>query len=98
MRGVEEMFLPLDDPETDAQWTTAEIKKMQAEELASAKKRVHDALKHWVDFFGNSKKYTKVGYLKREAGWPENLPKRPLCAQARKGRKKRQSRNSKIED
>ncbi|POR37858.1 Membrane steroid-binding protein 2 [Tolypocladium paradoxum] len=89
MRGVEDMFLPLDDPETDAHWTTAEMEKLHAEELEAARDRVHRALKHWVDFFANSKKYHRVGYVKRDKDWLEKLPKRELCAQAQNGRKKR---------
>lgn len=89
LRGVEEMFLPIDDPEVDKHWTTAEMEALRAQELASAKERAHAALKHWVDFFANSKKYTKVGYVKREEGWLDKLPRRELCAGAQKGRSKR---------
>lgn len=89
LRGVEDMFLPIDDPEVDKYWTTAEMEALRAQELASAKARAHAALKHWVDFFANSKKYTKVGYVKREEGWLDKLPRRELCAGAQKGRSKR---------
>lgn len=89
MRGVEEMYLPLDDPETDAHWTTAEMEALRAKELEEAKQRVYNGLKHWVDFFAKSKKYTQVGYVKREEGWLEKLEKRELCPGAQKGRKKR---------
>ena len=89
MRGVEVMYLPVDHPETDAHWSAAELDKMRAEELVTAKEKAHNALKHWVDFFAKSKKYSKVGYLKREEGWLEKLPERELCAPAQKGRSKR---------
>lgn len=89
MRGVEQMYLPLDDPEVDAHWTTAEMEKLKAEEMENAKKRVHSALEHWVKFFGKSKKYTFVGYVKREDGWLEKLAPSELCAPAQKGRSKR---------
>lgn len=89
MRGVEEMYLPLDDPETDAHWTTAEIEKLRAEERANAEDRAYKALKHWVDFFAKSKKYHRVGFLKREENWLEKEPKRELCPPAKKGRSKR---------
>ncbi|KAL7911157.1 cytochrome b5 [Trichoderma velutinum] len=95
MRGVEDMFLPLDDPETDAQWTTAEMKEMKEMELIRAHRQVHDALKHWVSFFGNSKKYHKVGYVKREKDWLEKQPRRELCAPAQQGRSKRKPRHPK---
>ena len=89
MRGVEEMFLPLDDPEVDRHFTTAEFAQLKVKELEDAKTRVYESLKHWVDFFGNSKKYTKVGYVKYKDGWPDNTPMRELCAKAKKQRKKR---------
>ncbi|GJN74468.1 cytochrome b5-like Heme/Steroid binding domain-containing protein [Purpureocillium lilacinum] len=89
LRGVEEMFLPLDDPETDAHWTAAELEKLRASELEAARERMHSALKHWVDFFANSKKYHRVGYVKRDKDWLEKTPKRELCAGAQKGRRKR---------
>ncbi|KAK5997225.1 hypothetical protein PT974_02579 [Cladobotryum mycophilum] len=94
MRGVEEMFLPIEDPAIEAQWTTAEMEKIKAEELEMAKQQVHDALAHWVNFFSNSPKYHMIGYVKREDGWLEKLPKRELCAQAQKSRKKRESRHT----
>ncbi|KAG5953341.1 hypothetical protein E4U53_005987 [Claviceps sorghi] len=92
LRGVEEMFLPLDDPEVDKAWTAAELEVLRAEEMARAKERAHAALKHWVDFFAKSKKYTMVGRVKREEDWLEKLPRRKLCAQAQRGRSKRSPR------
>ncbi|KAG6308166.1 hypothetical protein E4U45_002166 [Claviceps purpurea] len=92
LRGVEEMFLPIDDPEVDKAWTTSEMEALREEEMARAKERAHNALKHWVDFFANSSKYTKVGNVKREDGWLDKLPRRELCAQAQRGRSKRSRR------
>ncbi|KAJ2980131.1 hypothetical protein NQ176_g2825 [Zarea fungicola] len=89
MRGLEEMFLPLDDAEIDSQWTSAEMKELKARELQQAKERVHKTLKHWVDFFTNSPKYQKVGYLKRDEDWLERLPYPELCQSAKDKRKKR---------
>lgn len=89
IRGIEVMYLPIDDPETDAHWTAEELDRMRAEELDTARDKAHKALKHWVDFFANSKKYNRVGYLKHEEGWLEKLPQRELCAPAQKGRSKR---------
>ncbi|KAK1723214.1 hypothetical protein CaCOL14_001115 [Colletotrichum acutatum] len=89
MRGVEDMFLPLDDPEIDRHWSYADMQALQAEERAAAQQKVHDALKHWVDFFSKSDKYGEVGKVKREDGWLEKEKRRPLCEQAQKGRVKR---------
>ncbi|OAA63033.1 heme/steroid binding domain protein [Cordyceps fumosorosea ARSEF 2679] len=93
MRGLEEMYLPIDDPEIDSKWTTAEMKQLKEQELAEAKERVHSGLKHWVDFFTNSPKYQKVGYVKREEGWLEKLTVPPLCKSAQEKRKKRVPRD-----
>jgi hypothetical protein len=115
MRGVEEMFLPLDDPEIDGLWdsflsplllpfigektpglrwqvrrySSSQMKIMKEQEKRKAKVEVYKALKHWVDFFGNSKKYTRVGEVKREEGWQTKGPAPTLCARAQEGRSKR---------
>lgn len=47
MRGVEEMFIPLDDPEVDSLYTSGELKNLKAQERKLAKIEVHKALKHW---------------------------------------------------
>lgn len=89
MRGVEDMHLPLDDPDVDSHWSKAELKILKEQERREAKKKTYDALKHWVDFFGNSQKYSFVGFVKRDEGWLAKQPKKELCEQARKGRKPR---------
>lgn len=89
MRGAELMYMPLDDPEVDKHWTNSELKVLKEQEKRQAEKKVYDGLKHWVDFFANSKKYSFVGYVKRTADWLEKEPKRELCDQAAKGRKHR---------
>ncbi|PTB46999.1 uncharacterized protein TrAFT101_003567 [Trichoderma asperellum] len=94
MRGVEDMFLPLDDPEVDAQWTTAEMKAMKEKEMAAALKKVDEALGNWVKFFANSKKYHKVGYVKKDENWLDKEPRKKLCEAAQQGRSKRKNRNS----
>lgn len=86
LRGVEEMYLPLDDPRVDRHWPAAELARMREAELAEARQKAYGALKHWVDFFAKSKKYHFVGYLVREPGWEEKEPRRTLCKQAMKGR------------
>ncbi|KOS22127.1 Membrane steroid-binding protein 2 [Escovopsis weberi] len=98
MRGVEEMFLPIEDPAIEAQWTDAEMADIRAEELSRARKKVEEALTHWAKFFANSPKYDMVGYVKQEEGWLEKLPRRKLCAQAEKGRKKRKPRYGPVQE
>jgi predicted heme/steroid binding protein len=89
MRGVEEMYLPLDDPSIDRHWSKAELVELKKKEREEALKKVHDGLEHWVKFFANSKKYNFVGYVKRPEGWPGTEPVRRLCDVAAKGRTKR---------
>lgn len=98
MRGVEEMFLPIDDPEIDAQWAPEELAALKAKELKAAKKHVHDSLKHWCDFFARSKKYKRVGYLLRGEGWLDKEPLKPLCEAAQKGRSKRKAPGAEEEE
>ncbi len=51
MRGVEEMFIPVDDPEIDGLYSKGELKKLKEQERRHAKKEVEKALGHWVGFF-----------------------------------------------
>lgn len=83
LRGVEAMFMPGDDPEIDSTYTSGELKALKEQERRFAKKKANEQLKHWVEFFGNSPKYTKVGTVKRPAGWLEKMPEPPpLCEKA----------------
>ncbi len=84
MRGVEQMYLPLDHADVDKHWSAEELAEMKKKELAEARQKVHDALKHWVDFFAKSKKYPYVGKLKRKAGWEGEW--KTLCDVAENGR------------
>ena len=85
------MFIPLDDPAIDSQYTSGQLKALREQERRHAKEEVRKALQHWVDFFANSKKYTRVGTVKREEGWEEKLETRELCEPARKKRKARKA-------
>ncbi|MBE3046164.1 cytochrome b5 domain-containing protein [Candidatus Bathyarchaeota archaeon] len=91
MRGVDEMFLPLEDAVANAHFSEKELAEAREEERAAARKKVEDALGHWVGFFAKSDKYKKVGSVKREEGWLKDVPRRELCEQAQKGRKPRKA-------
>jgi len=90
------MFLPLDDPETDALVEAAvggpaAMKELREQEAIDAKKEVHKTLDHWVKFFAGSGKYPEVGKMKRGKEWEKAIGKeRELCKKAEAGRKKRQ--------
>ncbi|KAI1800933.1 cytochrome b5 [Daldinia bambusicola] len=89
LRGVEEMFLPLDDPAVDSHFPPEELAALKRKELEEARQKVHEGLLHWVRFFENSPKYPKVGYVKKDKDWLEKEPRRELCHAAAKGRKPR---------
>jgi hypothetical protein len=92
MRGVEEMFLPYDDPEVDSLYTKAELKIARERERREAKREVYEKLKHWVDFFENSRKYVKIGQVKREKGWETKGEPPVLCKQALEAKPKSRKR------
>ncbi|ORY64355.1 uncharacterized protein BCR38DRAFT_409729 [Pseudomassariella vexata] len=91
MRGVEEMFIPLDDPEVDRLYTAAELEALKKEEREQAEQKVYETFAHWAKFFENSAKYQKVGEVKREKNWLEKEPRKKLCDTAAKGRPKRKA-------
>ncbi|KAK3951902.1 hypothetical protein QBC32DRAFT_342865 [Pseudoneurospora amorphoporcata] len=87
MRGVEQMFLPLDDPAVDNKyWTPDELKALKRKEMEDAINKVNDALTHWVNFFAKSNKYRFVGYVKRDKDWLKKEPQPKLCEAAGRSR------------
>lgn len=94
MRGVEDMYLPLDDPAVDSLYPPAELAALKQRELADARQKVHDALAHWVRFFQNSPKYPRVGYVRKDKDWLAKEPRKKLCEAASKGRKPRKAPGS----
>ncbi|KAI4697544.1 uncharacterized protein J4E84_000674 [Alternaria hordeiaustralica] len=65
-----------------------ELKNRRAQELKSARKQMVAGLEGWHMLFrgDKGKPYRRVGYVKREPGWQDRMPKRGLCEQAEKGR------------
>ncbi|KAL4970295.1 putative heme/steroid binding domain protein [Aspergillus stella-maris] len=92
--GVEEMFIPLDEPEELEMLTSGERKKRREQDLRAARKRVEKSIAHWAGFFGNHKKYFEVGKVVKTAEeWEREKVeggKRELCEAARKQRPKRE--------
>ncbi|KAG0153873.1 hypothetical protein PDIDSM_1252 [Penicillium digitatum] len=86
IRGVEIMFLPVEDVENEG--VTAAQKKIRREkELRAAKARVGATVKRWTEFFANHAKYFEAGRVVGDGGaggepWP-------LCESALKQRPKR---------
>ena len=93
IRGVEEIYIPVDDPEEEI--TSGEKKTRAEKERRDAKKRVSQEVQNWENFYTNSKKYFPVGKvvgLEKPTGPPPEL-----CADAQKGRPKRKKSAQKSE-
>jgi predicted heme/steroid binding protein len=92
LRGVEEMYMPIDTPEKDKALTKKELKLRRERELRVAKKRVAEGIQHWVEVFKGEtgRPYFYAGTIKREKGWLEKLPKRELCQAAVEARPNRE--------
>jgi predicted heme/steroid binding protein len=90
LRGVEEMYIPLDD--ASEVLTKGEAKIRRERDLRVARKQIVGTVGHWAEVFGGKtgRPYFYVGEIKREEGWLENIPKRELCAPAKEGRPKRE--------
>ncbi|PVH89561.1 cytochrome b5 [Cadophora sp. DSE1049] len=91
LRGVEDMFMPIDDREVDMLYTSGQLKALKEQERRQAKIEAYNALKHWVDFFANNLKYPKIGIVKREPGWEKKGPVKKLCKRAQEGRQPRKA-------
>lgn len=86
LRGVEIMFLPVEDVE-DERMTSAQRKIRREKELRAARARVEETVKRWTGFFANHAKYFEAGRVVEDGGvhgepWP-------LCESAQKQRPKR---------
>jgi len=60
--------------------------KRRTEDTQTAKVEMDKALKHWVDFFKNNKRYLEVGKVVGRAPLPESRKPIPLCDTAMKKR------------
>lgn len=97
LRGVEEMYLPLEEETTDPAsseeptLTPAELKNRRAQERRDARKKVAATIDGWARVFAGEtgKEYVAVGQVVREEGWLEKLPRRELCQKAKDIRPKR---------
>lgn len=99
LRGVEEMFVPVDEEEEEdgeekgkGKGVSGAERKLRREgELRVARRKVRESVAHWEKFFGRKGgKYFEVGRVRREEGWLERLPRRELCEGARKSRPRRE--------
>ncbi|PNS18260.1 Membrane steroid-binding protein 1 [Sphaceloma murrayae] len=90
-RGIEEMYIPLDDEEADKALSKGELKTRRERETRLAKEKVRQGIEGWAKVFrgDTGKNYFVVGKVKREEGWLEKMPQRELCEKAKGQRKKR---------
>jgi hypothetical protein len=90
MRNAELAFTPKSTPEIDALFSEEELRERVEREAEEARRKVHEALKHWTDFFAGHPRYRRVGTVKRRVGW-ERVGEAPeLCQQAEESRPMRQ--------
>ena len=90
LRGAELTFLPVEDDESE-ELSSAE-KKIRAERgRREAKQKVIEEVKKWESFYGNSKKYFKVGMVLNSG--KHTGPEPRLCEQAEKARPRRSRMN-----
>ncbi|KAJ5998070.1 hypothetical protein N7499_005550 [Penicillium canescens] len=85
IRGVETMFVPVEDV-VDEALTSAQKKIRRERELRAAKAKVEATVKRWQGFFANHKKYFEVG---RVVDGTVDGEEWPLCESAEKQRPKR---------
>ena len=91
IRGVEEMFMPLDESADIEGLTRQELKMRKERDVRMARKQIQATVDQWASVFAGEtgRPYFWVGNIKREEGWMDKLPKRELCAAAKEGRPKR---------
>lgn len=94
LRGAEEVYLPVDDPEEEI--TSGERKTRAERERRVAKKKVFDEVDRWVQFYTNSNKYFEAGKVTGVGEYTGPAP--TLCAAAQKGRPKRKNMNQQKKD
>ena len=87
LRGVEEMFIPVDDPEELNTLSSGERKIRREQDRRLAAARVRQQVQHWENFFRNHKKYFEVG--KVVGVQPETGEPPELCQAAKQQRPKR---------
>ncbi|PYI07159.1 heme/steroid binding domain protein [Aspergillus sclerotiicarbonarius CBS 121057] len=83
MRGVEEMFIPIDDPEEEKMLSSGERKKRREQDLRLAKQRIQKQVAHWENFFRGHKKYFEVGKVVGIEEVVAKEEKRELCTAAK---------------
>ncbi|KAL1886771.1 hypothetical protein Plec18167_000706 [Paecilomyces lecythidis] len=87
--GVEEMYIPIDDPEEDAKLSSRERKLRREQDTRKAKAIVRAQVQHWENFFRNHKKYFEVGKVVDAPPKAPGEGKRELCEAAKQARAKR---------
>ena len=89
LRGAEEMFIPVDDPndEKEKQLSSGQKKVRLEQDRRVAKKRVRQEVEKWEKFYSNSDKYFKIGKVVGQKPFTGESPE--LCPEAKKARPKR---------
>lgn len=97
MRGVEEMYIPIEDDDgspREQRLTKGEKQRRHERELVEAQEKVQAQLGHWLNFFSTHQKYFVVGNVIRDED--EHLEKRALCEGAQHNRPRRSELNKQV--
>lgn len=100
MRGVEEMYIPIEDDDAshrEQRLTKGEKQRRHDKELAEAQEKVQAQLGHWLNFFANHQKYFAVGKVIRDDDDDDGDSElRVLCEGAQHNRPKRSELNQQL--
>ncbi|KAB8202172.1 Cytochrome b5-like Heme/Steroid binding domain protein [Aspergillus parasiticus SU-1] len=88
LRGVEEMFMPVDEEAELKTLSSGEKKIRREQDRRLARTSVQKQVAHWENFFRNHKKYFEVGKV---VGLEVPEEQRELCQSAKQQRPKRSS-------
>ena len=86
LRGVEEMFMPLDEEAELKTLSSGEKKIRREQDRRLARTSVQKQVQHWENFFRNHQKYFEVGKV---VGLEVPEEQRELCQAAKQQRPKR---------
>ncbi|KAI9932241.1 hypothetical protein ASPWEDRAFT_112005 [Aspergillus wentii DTO 134E9] len=91
--GLEEMFIPIDDENSEAEkaLSSGQKKIRREQDVRLARTRVRSQVQHWENFFRNHKKYFEVG--KVVGNEEQRKEKWELCRAAKQQRPKRKTDN-----
>lgn len=94
VKGVERMYVPVEDLEEEGEQLTKGQKKVRREqELREARRKVRAEVERWSSFYANSEKYFEVGRVLVDTNSEAEGELPDLCEAAEKARPRRSQLN-----